>query len=135
MTYEIQSTAITINNRLHSLCPRCQEMKPSHSQFGMYFEGGITVRFLGGYAEYYDPAFSEDEFDGKATVDVTLCHECTVETLKFIGVYNDERFIGGHPAERDADPCCDNCWIPITDGNGKWIGTKYPNGQIHYHRQ
>lgn len=128
MNYDIESTALIINNRTHSLCPRCQEMKPSHAQMGMYFEGGITVKFLGGYAEYYDPAFDDED-----ALSITLCHECTVETLKFIGVYNNPRFIGGHPTEADAEPCCDNCWIPIHNENGKWIGTKLPNGEIRYH--
>lgn len=123
----------TVNGKIRSLCPRCDKYKPSHSQNGLYFEGGITIKFLGGYAEYYDPMFDEGTFSDKAVVELTLCHECTVEVLKFAGVYEDERFRGGHPSDKDSEPCCDNCWMPIYD-DGKWVGIKDPQGNITMHK-
>lgn len=114
-----------INNKIHALCKRCNEYKIAHSQAGMYFEGGITLRFLGGYAEYYDPCTSKED----DLVQINLCHECTVKTLKFVGVYNNEHFLGGHPTQLKDEPCCDNCWIPVYE-NGKWVAIKDPQGNI-----
>lgn len=128
MTYDLVSTSISINNTIHALCPRCKEMKPAHQQAGQFFDSGIDITIGGGYGLYYDP-FQPDE-----DVVLKLCHECSNEVLKFLNLYNDPRFRGGHPTERDADPCCDNCWIPVTNENGQWVGTKYPNGETHYHK-
>lgn len=108
-----------IDNKVHAKCERCKQYKLAHSQAGHSIEGGIRIKFIGGYADYYDP-FHEEE-----TVSIDICHECTNEVLKFIGIYDHENFHRGHPVQRDQDPCCDNCWIPVYK-NDTWVGTKDP---------
>lgn len=115
---------VLVDNKIHARCTRCEKLKPAHQQAGEFFDGGIDFIIYGGYGMYYDP-FHEDE-----CVKVNLCHDCAVEVLKSIGVYNDPLFKGGHPTERNAEPCCDNCWIPLEDADGKWYAVKSPDGTI-----
>lgn len=117
-----------INNVVHAKCPRCSQYKRAHSQEGHSIEGGLLLKFIGGYADYYDP-FEEEEM-----VSIDLCHECTNEVLKFIGVYDHPNFHRGHPVNENENPCCDNCWIPVYE-NKTWVGTKDPRtNKIQYHK-
>lgn len=113
-----------INGKFHTQCQMCEEYKLSHTQAGHSITGGMRLAFVGGYADYYDP-IEKDEH-----VNMDICHECTVKVLKFIGIYNHPKFRGGHPSDKDAEPCCDNCWIPVYDQNNKWTAIKYPDGTI-----
>jgi len=119
-------STIMLGDIVHAKCERCHEYKRAHSQGGYSIEGGIRVKFIGGYADYYDP------MDANEQVYIDICHECTVEVLKFIGIYDHEKFRGGHPAEETA--CCDNCWIPYYE-DGKWVGTRYPTGKVVMHKK
>ena len=110
-----------IDNLVHAKCERCKQFKKAHSQAGHSIEGGIRVDFIGGYADYYDPIGADE------LVRIDICHECTVEVLKFIGVYNNSKFHAGHSSKDQA--CCDNCWIPYYE-NDKWVGTKDLQGNI-----
>jgi hypothetical protein len=119
---------ITIGSKIHAKCQSCHQFKVAHSQAGHSIEGGMRISFLGGYADYYDPMEEEE------LVQLDICHDCTNKVLKVLNAYDHEKFHMGHPTERDADPCCDNCWIPVSTG-GQWVGTKNPRtGEIKYHR-
>lgn len=115
---------IIINNRIHAKCPKCKNYKDANTQEGKSFDCGIGVVLAGGYNGYYDP-FHRDE-----QVYLELCHECSVELLKYLEVYDNELFIGGHPSLIDGDFCCNNSWVAIYDDNKKWIGHKTPYNQV-----
>jgi hypothetical protein len=118
----------TIGTKIYAKCQLCNKFRIANSQAGHSIEGGIRIKFIGGYADYYDP-FHEEE-----TVSLDICHECTNKVLKLLNLYDHENFRGGHPSERDEDPCCDNCWIPVYENN-KWVGTKDPRtNEIKYHK-
>jgi hypothetical protein len=123
----MQNKTTIIDGRVWALCTACNEFKYAHAQEGHSIESGIRVAFYGGYADYYDP------FEEENIVTLDICHECTNKVLKLLNLYDDKRFFGGHPTERDAEPCCDNCWIPIYE-NDRWAGTKSPRQEhIVYH--
>lgn len=117
-----------INGDIHALCERCYKFSPATQQMGEFFDNGIDFIIGGGYGLFYDPFHKDEE------VTVKLCHDCSVEVLKFIGVYDDPKFNNGHSTERDEKPCCDHSWTPITDGNDEWVGTKLCDGTIRYHK-
>lgn len=70
---------------------------------------GMTLAFEGGYGMFIDDITPEDT----QSHTLHICHECTIIILQMFPKRIRERFMGGHPAYKDApkgERCCEYSW-------------------------
>lgn len=70
---------------------------------------GMTLAFDGGYGMFIDDITPED----RQSHALNICHNCTVLVLSLFPEHIRERFMGGHPAYKDApkaERCCEYAW-------------------------